>query len=380
VYEEQGYYKCFGCGAKGDAFVYWQRSRHCEFAEALKQLAKLANLPLGASNSPLHAGAKQRCAQQLARLMTGVDLAPWMEAVERLRANDAMKKRIAAVRGYDVRTVAWAAEKALMGLPTAFELRREAFAVHRPIGVPVGYHVCLEPYTRGNGCGRNPSWRFVPIEVEPWPFIIGNPETARMLFVTQGEWNALALIDCLFTQPDGGKADHEFVNLPAEVAVVGLRGITSWKGLVKYTWDREAIMFVIGNKLQTEWLGDEGLTDLLWKRCDRVHCFLGDRDFSDLWKAGLVDRDRLAGAFARQLRCGRLRGRPKMGPTFLQFCRLNRRRKDEIGEIARRIIADPQRLTGRKPLRVWEQQYLTRYVPQEHHAAFYHAWREFVAL
>jgi len=42
VHPDQGYFKCFGCGIGGDVFKYWEETRKCDFAEAIRQLAGMA--------------------------------------------------------------------------------------------------------------------------------------------------------------------------------------------------------------------------------------------------------------------------------------------------------------------------------------------------
>src|SRR5438105_10795134 len=116
--------------------------------------------------------------------------------------------------------------------------------------------------------------------------------------------------------------------------------------------------------------------DVLRSRCERAWSFWPNvesgKDLNDLTKAGLIDPDELKDWFRTKLQ-PRGRGRRKAGPTFLQFCRTNKTREDEIGAITRTIVSDTRRPGGRKPLRVWEQQYLSRFLPEQQHQAFYHA-------
>lgn len=469
VHEEEGYFKCFGCDAKGDVFAYWQRSRGCEFAEALKALAVIAGLggngaPEAGRNARPTIGPRAEPKEELAPAMSEEHAATWAKAVERLQKDAVAQERIAQWRGYDVRTVRWAAEKELMGVLPYYEQLREAFLVERqnfwrstssasdgsvdkgtmaatveegtapkPVEVnaganvgrlnsgdhksgvtagdtariSVGYHVRLGPRTRGNDTAK-PSWRFVPAGIGSWPFVAGQVETAKMVFILEGQWDAMALIDALFVRRDGGQRNGgdaqcesrtastsngavtsdpeaapgaEFIDLPSTVAVVGMRGATSWKRFLQYSWDPEATIFLIGqaDTAGAKWLEEDGLVDQLRQRSDRVWNFFPDipgKDFNDLWKGKLIDRDQLAGLLKEKLN-ERGRGRPKLGLTFLQFCKANKKREDEVGTIARAIVADTRRPGGRKPLRVWEQQFLQRYLPEEQHQAFYHAWREY---
>src|SRR5215213_7944919 len=46
VREETGRYKCFGCGAAGDAFTFVQEMEHVDFVNAVEQLASKAGITL----------------------------------------------------------------------------------------------------------------------------------------------------------------------------------------------------------------------------------------------------------------------------------------------------------------------------------------------
>jgi len=46
VREETGRYKCFGCGAAGDAFTFIQEMEHVDFVSAVEQLAAKAGITL----------------------------------------------------------------------------------------------------------------------------------------------------------------------------------------------------------------------------------------------------------------------------------------------------------------------------------------------
>ena len=46
IHEEEGYFKCFGCDFKGDAFAYWQQTRGVDFKAAMEAIAAIAGVSL----------------------------------------------------------------------------------------------------------------------------------------------------------------------------------------------------------------------------------------------------------------------------------------------------------------------------------------------
>jgi DNA primase len=46
VHDENGYYKCFGCGAGGDAITFLREQEGLDFIDSLKKLAGMANMPM----------------------------------------------------------------------------------------------------------------------------------------------------------------------------------------------------------------------------------------------------------------------------------------------------------------------------------------------
>ena len=52
IYENEGYYHCFGCGEHGDVIKFLQKYKNLEFIEAVKELANIYNFSLEETNSP----------------------------------------------------------------------------------------------------------------------------------------------------------------------------------------------------------------------------------------------------------------------------------------------------------------------------------------
>ncbi|MEO5379001.1 MAG: DNA primase [Magnetococcus sp. DMHC-6] len=73
VHPEKGFYKCFGCGAGGDAIHFVMKTKGLDFPEAIQELAALVGLPLPSTASPdKEYKAKQEERRQLLDLMESV--------------------------------------------------------------------------------------------------------------------------------------------------------------------------------------------------------------------------------------------------------------------------------------------------------------------
>jgi hypothetical protein len=372
---------------RGDCFVYWQKTRGVEFPEALNALAQIAGLTSmngSAARTPAPIVRKPQEPEKLADPLAGRQLETWRAAVDALRGNEATQQRLAEWRGYSSATVRWAVDHGLIGVMPFLGAIREVFLVERPFmdgeqarQIGVGYHVRLGPRTAHNDSDK-PSWRYVPQGIGAWPFVMGHVRSAKVLFFLEGQWDALALVDALFSNGAEG------TNLPPGVAVIGMRGATSWKRFVaSYQWPEEAVAFALGqaDEAGRGWFSEGNLIDALRPLCKRVWAFWpsGPKgfDFNDLWKQRLVNGDELKAVFREKMR-RRGKGRRNPGITFFQFCRREKVRTDAVGSVARLVLADTRRPRGRKPLRDWER-FLTRYVPEETHPAFYLTWKEWSA-
>ncbi len=253
--------------------------------------------------------------------------------------------------------------------------------------VPVGYHVRLGPHTAGNKSDKA-SWRYVPTGIGNWPFVLGDVSKARVLFFLEGQWDALALVDVM-GWASGAELAVKEKNLssgfPKHIAIVGMRGVTSWKRFIDhYTWSDDVVAFALcdADTAGRGWLAEGNFIDALRLRCKRVWSFFPGgsniiKDFNDLCKDRVITRTELAGLFRDKMK-RKIKGRRNAGPTFLQFCRAQKARQDEIGVAARIILADKKyRPAGRRPLPVWER-YWHKHVPQERRSAMYATWREWV--
>jgi hypothetical protein len=366
IHEEERYFKCYGCDFKGDAFVYWQRTRKVDFETALEALTEIAGI---SGPAPvLYAERREE----------------WREACERLQNDQSEIERIAKRRGYSVATVKWMAEMRLMGLLDYMGAQREAFLVERPDHdgdgltpsrglIPLGWQIHLEPASPGNDHPRKASWRYPWAGIGAWPFVVGSLATAEEVIFIEGQWDALALIDVMdWTGANG---------LKYPIAVVGLCGATSWSLFLKhYTWPVEMVAFLIGDPEQTKfWASKGGFFDQLSPRCARVQtfCTRDGYDFSDLHKAGQIEQWALREMFmSLMLRPERL----NVGGTFLRWCKAQAPiRNDEIGKAAYLVAKDKNRPKGSatRSRMAWERHWAKEFA--EHLPSLRAAWEEWAA-
>lgn len=370
VAERRHTYHCFGCGAHGDLF-HWLKELHgMEFKEAVTHLT--GGLPFQNGSSPAPAPRESVKVQMPAQRLSTERWARWEEACDRLLHDEAAVARIADWRGYSLEIVAAAARARLMGLWHYRGLLREAFLITAPehcteerdkgegtsekghAPVPVSIHVRLAPHSPGNAEARQ-KWLYDPASseaapVKSWPFLWGNPVGARWLFITEGQWDALALADvCGWRSPEA---------MPPGCAIVGLRGSG---GIRRFLEDfpflprATAICLSDHDRAGEQWHDEGGLLDSLHERVARVLCLRpqapGCKDLNDLVKAGRFD----GRAFLDYLRL-RLQPEPvreKRG-TFLKWCRERRNLEDATGRAARFVLQDKDRPKGRHRPAVWQ--------------------------
>jgi hypothetical protein len=326
----------------------------------------------------------------LASPLGGADLERWLAGVKVLKDSPREQERIASWRAFRPETIRWAVDQGLMGTVPYYGTMREAFAVHRPhvrlvdgkaqgIEGPgmvlVGFHVRLGPGSPGNPDAKA-SWRFVPWKgVGSWPFVLGEISTAKLMFATEGQWDALALAQVM------GWVGA----IPASVAIVGLRGATSWKRFAElFVWPGEAILFALPDRdaAGDKWFEKEGFLDVMKRRFRRVYAFRpkavsGCKDLNDLLKIGKLNGKRLAAIFREKIACG-VRKAP--GLSFLAWCRgMARTREDAVGRAARCVIGEHERPVerhARSRREAWELCWERSGVAPELRASLRLAWKE----
>lgn len=89
VDDRKGFYKCFGCGASGDAVSFLRERDGMSFIEAVGELARMAGLPMPEENP-----------QAAARAEKAQALADWMEAAAKFYRTQLSGARAQAARAY----------------------------------------------------------------------------------------------------------------------------------------------------------------------------------------------------------------------------------------------------------------------------------------
>jgi len=346
-------FHCFGCSVRGDRIDYFSRSRGLTLNDALPILAEMARVGIDPSGTVPREVRKPKPTPAALRPLTGEGLDEWHQATTRLATSPHAVSRIAAWRGFSEDVVRWAATDGLMGLHPWSGIQREAFLVEMAgdedgTRVPVSIHVRLGPFTRGND-HRKASWRFIPKGCGSWPFVVGNLHTAQHIFILEGQWDGLALIDLM--------GWHR--KWPEGVAVVGLRGATSTAKFLLHAIHPKAIAFVFSDAdgAGARWFEEDGFLDRLHTRVRRVHAFWPSTtglDFNDLWKDRLITREILL-TFLLPKMASR---RDKPGPTFLRWCRTQL--SGTHATAAAIVIGDKSRPKGRRPVAVWKRHWNKR--------------------
>ena len=361
VNDDQGRFHCFGCGAKGDAFDYWGKSRNVSLREALEDLAAIAGVaPEHRTTTPKSITPKPKPKELPAQPLHGDALQEWIHATQTLATSEEHIERIAKSRCFDPELVRWAAEKGLMGILNYFGMPREAFLVERPdahgIPQPVSVHIRLAPETQGNPHPKA-SWRFKPAGVGSWPFVIGNVTTARHIFLMEGQWDALALVSIM--------GWHKKTTWP-DIAVAGLRGATGHQTFLRLALNPLARIIAVADAdgAGAKWFEDGGVLAQLHERVRHVAGFWPTEektDFNDLVAQGL-DRDTML-SYLQPLLPGP--GERATGPTFTRWLRARRDSDDRIARAAAHILADKASPKGRRPLHIYERHWKKTNVPED---------------
>ena len=348
VHEQAGgdWYRCFGCGAGGDAIKFWQEFHHVDFKTAMDVLGRIAGFG-GDAPAPLPKRVVPAAPEDApVDPMGPEDWRKWERAMAQLYTDMDEMKRIAAWRGIRVEVIDWAARRGLMGRMINRGDWREAFLIQRPVeregGVwaleAIGWHVRLAPHSRAND-GDKASWRYEPRNgLGAWPFVIvpeGGAGEVKYWFFCEGQWDGLALVDLM-----GWEA-----RWPRQVGLMGMRGASSWKRAMDYPLQLDAVAFLIADRdeagegwfVRTETARvsfAEGLEKLVWA----VYGFwpslaTGKKDLNDVVR----DLDEGGRMIARTEFLKKIlppKRKPAVGPTFFLWLKRQSRRKDEVGEFA----------------------------------------------
>jgi CHC2 zinc finger len=218
----------------------------------------------------------------------------WNEGVDYLLARPVTAVRLASFRGWPVQFAQYLIDCAAISMPLCYNERGVAFQVIAPEGEsgsmstrPVGYHVRLKG-TAGEKC----KWLFSPNEkmnnqsIPALPYVLGEFERARLLVITEGQWDALT-----FALAAGWVGDGAL--WPSSVGLIGIRGASGVKTFLRW-YDRfwpdrvRCLLLADADKAGGSWSeGSDCFAKQLAKRCTRVavvDCH-PHKDFNDLYRA-----------------------------------------------------------------------------------------------
>jgi hypothetical protein len=209
---------------------------------------------------------------------------------------------LAEFRGWPLDFALYAIESGWISMPLYDGQRGLAFKVIAPDEIsgamvikPVGYHIRLEPKSKG--------WRYVPNGsqgIPALPLMIGDFNSARLLVVCEGEWDAITFALAADWLGEG-------CNWPRGVAVVGVRGVTGVTPFLNYYrrfWPTGANCLVLADADragETWYKGDDCFAAQLTKVCNRVAVVRceGFKDFGELYKAQTIEPDQIRELLAK---------------------------------------------------------------------------------
>ena len=182
-------WKCFaGCG-QGDAIDFLAKHRGLSNTDACREYIRLADVP--------PPPAPPSSSNPSPSVQPPFD---WQACVAALTPEH--RAKLAEWRGYAPKFVELLHTENLIGL---FDGERIAFPVHDAGRNIIGCHYRLK---------EDGSWRYHPTGTRTALFVIGGLATAKTVFTFEGQWDLLAVLDCL----------HHHIQPLAETAAVATRG------------------------------------------------------------------------------------------------------------------------------------------------------------
>ena len=170
---------------------------------------------------------------------------------------------------------------------------------------------------------------------------------------------------------------------PAQVAVFGMRGATSWKRMLEYALRNDATAFLMADNDEAGlgwFVGEENFADTLRKRVKAVHGYSpAAKDLND--EVRVLDEAGREGFRANlRKRIAKQKGFVKVKPTFLKWLsgEKKKERTDGVVEFAKIVTRRGAQVPkGRARKKVW-----VRFMQAwpEHEGAFFKAWAEWEAM
>jgi hypothetical protein len=300
-----GVFKDFATGDGGDNFVELvTQARSIAFKDALKVCAEWLGEPITASRETAGTRTKEGRSNRFMgsvgeevvpplRFMPGPVSAAWKEGVDYALEHPDVADNLAQLRGWPADFAHYIVGCAAVSMPRHKNMRGLAFLVVAPEGErgtmgtrDIGYHIRLEPKS-----GENASWRYAPNEAEhghsipALPFILGDFDSANLLVIAEGQWDALTFAlaagwlgdECLW--PDG-------------VGLIGIRGASGVDTFLQWYhrfWPRGANCLVLADAdpAGSRWYsGDCSFVAKLSSLCRKVAAIdcAPYKDFNELYR------------------------------------------------------------------------------------------------
>jgi hypothetical protein len=302
-------WNCFaGCGG-GDEAAFLARVESITNADGCRKLIELSDARGSGDAAPIrrHATDREGAPNERIPAMPDAVAQAWNEGVDYILAHESMAQRLAEFRGWPVEFASYLIGCAAISLPSHCNERGTAFQVIAPEGErgkmttrPVGYHIRLK-----GDAGEKSSWRFLPNEREhghsipALPFILGDFETASLLIITEGQWDALS-----FGLAAGWLGDGCL--WPQGVGLVGIRGASGCNAFLRHYrrfWPDGAncLLLADADKAGESWSqGNDCFAAKLAQLCARVavvDCH-PHKDFNDLYRAERPGKDEISDLLA----------------------------------------------------------------------------------
>lgn len=217
---EDGYYKCFGCGAGGDVISFVQTYKAVSFKEACEIITGHVIEPERKSfkdgriimlSDRMAEGPSEEKLKPTPKKSTGRFNALWDAKVNNF--TDEFAESVALNRGLDSRVFWWLRENKLIGLHDSTYV---AFPVHDDAGNVVRCHV--KDHDKD-------TWTYEPqcAEKGTQSLIIGDMKVAKTTFVLESQWDAFAIMSAL-----------QHWETPNDYAYIITRGASSNTDILKH--------------------------------------------------------------------------------------------------------------------------------------------------
>lgn len=306
-----GVWADFATGEKGDNLIeLLMQARQLPFADALAQSAQWLGISLDTkprAAASLRSRTDRRVSAEPVPVQIAVMPDPvaaaWREGVEYLLSKQELILSLAHFRGWPEDFAEYVAGCGAVSLPLYHNERGVAFQVMAPEGErgamttrPVGYHLRLKGKSE-----EKATWRFAPNEqahnlsIPALPYFLGEFEQARLLVITEGQWDALT-----FALAAGWLGDGCL--WPANVGVIGIRGASGVNPFLRWYerfWPEAANCLLLPDRdgAGSKWFeGRDSFADRLEQLCPKVAVVRcrEHKDVNDLYRAASITPEQIA--------------------------------------------------------------------------------------